>query len=76
MIEYNSDNRITYEEECDNLYIWKAHPQGQLGSVLLYKDNKGNMVSLDTDEVGTIVGIDIIGVSNLMKKFKLSKNRN
>ena len=76
MIEYNPDKRITYEEETDNMYIWKAPPQGQLGAVLLYKDDKGNMVSLDTDEVGTIVGVDIIGVTKLMKKFKLEGDRN
>ena len=68
MIEYTPEKRITYEEECDNLYVWKAPSQGQLGSVMLYTDN--------TDEVGTIVGIDIIGVTKLMDKFKLDKGRN
>lgn len=76
MIEYTPEKRITYEEECDNLYVWKAPSQGQLGSVMLYNDKDGCMVSLDTDEVGTIVGIDIIGVTKLMKKFKLGKDRN
>ena len=47
MIEYTPDKRITYEEECDSLYIWKAEPQGTLGAVLLYRDNDGCMVSLD-----------------------------
>lgn len=76
MIEYTPEKRITYEEECDNLYVWKAPSQGQVGSVMLYMDDDGCMVSLDTDEVGTIVGIDIIGVTKLMNKFKLSKDRN
>ena len=76
MIEYTPDNRITYEEECDSLYIWKAEPQGQLGAVLLYKDPDGCMVSLDTDEVGTIVGIEINGVTKVMEKFKLESKRN
>tara|TARA_R110002020_G_scaffold32707_4_gene100295 strand:+ start:405 stop:635 length:231 start_codon:yes stop_codon:yes gene_type:complete len=76
MIEYTPDKRITYEEECDSLYIWKAEPQGQLGAVLLYRDNDGCMVSLDTDEVGTIVGIEINGVTEVMKKFKIDKGRN
>ena len=76
MIEYTPDNRITYEEECDSLYIWKAEPQGDLGAVLLYRDDDGCMVSLDTDEVGTIVGIEINGVTKVMKKFKLDKGRN
>ena len=30
------------------------------------------MVALDTDEVGTIVGIELIGVTKLMKKFKVN----
>ena len=76
MIEYTPDKRITYEEDCDSLYIWKAEPQGQLGAVLLYKDNDGCMVSLDTDEVGTIVGIEINGVTKVMEKFKVDDNRN
>lgn len=77
MIEYNNDNRISYEEESDSLYIWKAQPQGQVGAVLLYHDPKDlSMVSLDTDEVGTIVGVEINNVSKIMKKFKLKENRN
>lgn len=77
MIEYDSDNRITYDDGCDSLYIFKAHPQGTVGAVLLYSDSKdGTMVSLDTDEVGTIVGIDIIGVTKLMEKFTLESDRN
>jgi len=76
MIEYDPDNRITYEEECDSLYVWKAEPQGTVGSVMLYTDKDRNMVTLDTDEVGTIVGIEIVGVSKIMKKFKLKGNRN
>ena len=77
MIEYNKDNRITYEEETDSLYIWKAQPEGQVGAVLLYHDpDDHSMVSLDTDEVGTIVGVEINNVTNIMKKFKLKENRN
>jgi hypothetical protein len=32
-----------------------------------------NMISIDTDEVNTQVGIEIIGVSRLMEKFDLNK---
>ena len=32
------------------------------------------MVSIDTDEVNTQVGIEIIGVSRLMEKFKVKNN--
>lgn len=71
LIEYNPDKRITYQKEDDTLYIWKAPCQGELGAVMLHHDPKDStMVSLDTDEVGTIVGIEINGVSKLMKKFK------
>ena len=70
-IKYDPDNRITYEEEDDTLYIWKAPCQGKLGTVMLYRDPKEyTMVSLDTDEVGTIVGIEINNVSKIMEKFK------
>lgn len=73
MIEYTPDKRITYDESCDNLYVWKAPPQGKLGAVMLYSDKEGNMVSLDTDEVGTIVGIDIVGVTRLANKFNIDQ---
>lgn len=75
LIEYNDDNRISYSEEEDTMYVWKAPCQGKLGSVLLYRDAKDNsMVALDTDEVGTIVGIELIGVEKLMKKFSNHRN--
>ena len=71
--EYNSydfDNRITYDKSCDAMYIYVAPPQGQVGCVSVYNEN-GCMVSIDTDEVNTQVGIEIIGVSKLMKKYKI-----
>lgn len=74
LIQYDPENRITYEEDCDSLYVWKAPCQGKLGTVLLYKGKEGQMVSLDTDEVGTIVGIEINGVTKIMKEFNLNKN--
>ena len=67
--EYDFDNRISYDEESDSMYIYVAPPQGQVGAVMVYAD-KGNMVSIDTDEVNTQVGIEIIGVTKLMDKFK------
>jgi uncharacterized protein YuzE len=67
--EYDFDNRISYDEEADAMYIYVAPPQGQVGSVMVYADKKGNMVSIDTDELNTQVGIEIIGVTRLMKKF-------
>lgn len=77
MIEYDTDNRVTYDSDCDVMYIYKAQPQGQLGAVLLYNDDSdGTMVSLDTDEVGTIVGIELLGVTKLMEKFALQEDRN
>ena len=69
--EYDFDNRISYDEETDSIYIYVAPPQGQVGSVLVYSDKQKNMVSIDTDEVNTQVGIEIIGVSRLMDKFNL-----
>ena len=77
MIEYSSDNRVSYDESCDAMYVYKAQPQGQVGAVMLYNDTKdGTMVALDTDEVGTIVGIELIGISKLMKKFTIRQDRN
>jgi len=70
--EYDFDNRISYDEDSDSMYIYVAPPQGQVGAVLIYQD-KNNMVTIDTDEVNTQVGIEIIGVSNLMDKFNLKK---
>jgi len=73
--EYDFDNRISYDEDSDSMYIYVAPPQGQVGAVLIYQD-KDNMVTIDTDEVNTQVGIEIIGVSNLMDKFNLNKIKN
>ena len=73
--EYNDENRITYDEKQDTLDIWKAPCQGQLGSVLLYHSAKDkSMVSLDTDEVGTIVGIEINNLSKIVDKFNIKNN--
>ena len=73
--EYNDENSITYDEKQDTLYIWKAPCQGQLGSVLLYHSAKDkSMVSLDTDEVGTIVGIEINNLSKIVDKFNIKNN--
>jgi uncharacterized protein YuzE len=74
--EYDFDNRISYDEDSDSMYIYVAPPQGQVGAVMVYSDKKGNMVSIDTDEVNTQVGIEIIGVSRLMDKFNLNKIKN
>ena len=70
--EYDFDNRISYDEETDCMYIYVAPPQGQVGSVMVYSDIDLNMISIDTDEVNTQVGIEIIGVSRLMNKFNLN----
>ena len=74
--EYDFDNRITYDEDSDSMYIYVAPPQGQVGTVLVYADKQKNMISIDTDEVNTQVGIEIIGVSRLMKKYNLNKVEN
>ena len=74
--EYDFDNRISYDEDSDSMYIYVAPPQGRVGAVMVYADKKGNMVSIDTDEVNTQVGIEIIGVSKLMDKFNLNKIKN
>jgi uncharacterized protein YuzE len=72
---YDFDNRITYDEDSDSMYIYVAPPQGQVGSVLVYQD-EGNLVTIDTDEVNTQVGIEILGLSKLMKKFNTNKIKN
>ena len=72
--EYDFNNRISYDEESDSMYIYVAPPQGQVGSVVVYVDKERNMVSIDTDEVNTQVGIEILGVSKLMKKFNKKQN--
>lgn len=73
--EYDFDNRISYDEDADSLYVYVAPPQGQVGAVLVYEDGV-NMVTIDTDEVNTQVGIEIVGVSKLMKKFNTNKIEN
>ena len=55
------------------MYIYVAPPQGQVGTVMVYSDKQKNMISIDTDEVNTQVGIEIIGLTRLMKKFNLQK---
>jgi len=43
--------------------------------VLLYHDYKDKtMVSLDTDEVGTIVGIEVNNISKIIEKFNTKNN--
>lgn len=74
--EYDFDNRITYDEGSDSMYVYIAPPQGQIGSVMVYSDKEGSMVSIDTDEVNTQVGVEIIGVRRLMKKFNLNNTTN
>jgi len=74
--EYDFDNRISYDEYSDSMYIYVAPPQGKVGAVVVYADKKGGMVSIDTDEVNTQVGIEILGVSKLMKKFNLNRITN
>ena len=71
--EYDFDNRISYDEGSDSMYIYVAPPQGQVGSVMVYEDKQRNMVSIDTDELNTQVGIEIVGVLRLMDKFNLKK---
>jgi len=71
--EYDFDNRVSYDEGEDSMYIYIAPPQGRVGAVTVYTDKEKNMVSIDTDEVNTQVGIEIIGVSKLMRKFNLNK---
>ena len=55
------------------MYIYVAPPQGQVGTVMVYSDKQNNMISIDTDEVNTQVGIEIIGLTRLIKKFNLQK---
>lgn len=72
-LEYDFNNRISYDKETDSMYIYVAPPQGQVGTVMVYCDKQNNMISIDTDEVNTQVGIEIIGLTRLMKKFDLQK---
>ena len=69
--EYDFDNRISYDKSSDSMYIYVAPPQGQVGSVMVYNDKQRNMIAIDTDEMNTQVGIEIIGLSRLMDKFKI-----
>tara|TARA_R100000808_G_C2145231_1_gene153055 strand:- start:11 stop:271 length:261 start_codon:yes stop_codon:yes gene_type:complete len=73
-LEYDFNNRITYTEESDTMYIYVAPPQGTVGAVLVYQDKK-SLISIDTDEVNTQVGIEIIGVTHLMKKFNTKNEK-
>ena len=73
-LEYDFDNSLSYDEDSDSMYIYVPPPQGQVGTVMVYTDKQRNMISIDTDEVNTQVGIEIIGVSKLMQKFNLNKN--
>jgi len=75
-LEYDFENRITYDEGSDSMYIYVAPPQGAVGAVMVYNDDDGGMVTIDTDEVNTQVGIEILRVSELMKKFKLKRAEN
>lgn len=70
-LEYDFDNRISYDEKTDSMYIYVAPPQGQVGSVMVYTDKQKNMIAIDTDEVNTQVGIEIIGLKRLIEKFKV-----
>ena len=45
--EYDFDNRITYDESSDSMYIYVAPPQGQVGTVMVYSDKQRNMISID-----------------------------
>ena len=74
--EYDFNNRISYDEDSDSMYIYVAPPQGQVGSVMVYTDKQRNMVTIDTDEVNTQVGIEIMGIKKLMKKFNTNKIKN
>lgn len=73
-LEYDFDNRITYDEDSDSMYIYVAPPQGRVGSVMVYDDGS-RMVSIDTDEVNTQVGVEILGVTELMKKFNTKNEK-
>ena len=73
-LEYDFNNRITYDEDSDSMYIYVAPPQGRVGSVMVYDDGS-RMVSIDTDEVNTQVGVEILGVTELMKKFNTKNEK-
>jgi len=73
-LQYDFDNRISYEEDTDSMYLYVAPPQGTVGAVIVYNDGK-SMVTIDTDEVNTQVGIEILGVTRLMKKFNTKNEK-
>ena len=73
-LEYDFDNRITYDEDSDSMYFYVAPPQGTVGTVMVYNDGE-SMVTIDTDEVNTQVGIEILGVTRLMKKFNTKNEK-
>ena len=74
-LEYDFNNRITYDEDTDSMYIYVAPPQGTVGTVMVYNDGKKSMVTIDTDEVNTQVGMEILGVTKLMKKFNTKNEK-
>ena len=56
------------------MYFYVAPPQGTVGTVMVYNDGE-SMVTIDTDEVNTQVGIEILGVTRLMKKFNTKNEK-
>lgn len=74
-LEYDFDNRVTYDEDADSMYIYVAPPQGIVGTVMVYTDKENSMISIDTDEVNTQVGVEILGVTRLMKKFNTKNEK-
>ena len=73
-LEYDFDNRVSYDEDTDSMYLYVAPPQGTVGTVMVYNDGE-SMVTIDTDEVNTQVGIEILGVTRLMKKFNTKNEK-
>ena len=73
-LEDDFDNRVSYDEDTDSMYLYVAPPQGTVGTVMVYDDGK-SMVTIDTDEVNTQVGIEILGVTRLMKKFNTKNEK-
>ena len=73
-LEYDFGNRVSYDEDTDSMYLYVAPPQGTVGTVMVYNDGK-SMVTIDTDEVNTQVGIEILGVTRLMKKFNTKNEK-
>ncbi len=73
-LEYDFNNRISYDEDTDSMDVYVAPQQGKVGTVMVYNDGK-SMVTIDTDEVNTQVGIEILGVTRLMKKFNTKNEK-